>query len=96
MQQIPADIRGMAQAQGNDALLSQVLPAGISRRFDVAGGSGNMVAFRGDSHSSLHAAYGETGAIEVKSAAVSGTFSDPRFQSCGIHGTASRADKSNG
>jgi len=66
MQQIPTDIRGMAQAQGNDALLSQVLPAGISRRFDVAGGSGNMVAFRGDSHSSLHPVYGETGAIKVK------------------------------
>ena len=96
MQQIPADIRGMAQAQGNDALLSQVLPAGISRRFDVAGGSGNMVAFRGDCRSSLHAAYGETGAIEMKLAAVFGTFSDLRFRSCGIHGIASRANKSNG
>jgi hypothetical protein len=86
----------MAQAQGNDALLSQILPAGISWRSDVAGGSGNMVAFRGDSHSSLRAAYGETGAIKVKLAAVSGTFSDLRFRSCGIHGIASHANKSNG
>ena len=53
MQQVSTDIRGMAQAQGNDALLSQVLPAGILRRFDVAGGSGNMVAFWGNCHSLL-------------------------------------------
>src|SRR5690349_3800360 len=55
MQQIPTDLRGMAQAQGNDALLSQVLPAGISGRSHVARSGGNMVAFRGDSHSSLGA-----------------------------------------
>jgi hypothetical protein len=85
MQQIPPDLRGMAQAQGNDALLSQVLPAGISRRFDMAGGSGNMVAFWGDCHSSLHPVYGETGTIKVKPAAcfsISGSDPDSNPRHC--------------
>src|SRR5687768_5459542 len=68
MQQVTPHIRGMAQAPGNDALLSQVLPAGVPRCSHVAGGSGNMVAFWGDCHSLLHPVYGETGAIKVKPA----------------------------